>query len=117
MEIYKVLSENNLFQIIYSLKTTNIKRIKFKKQDEIISLIPFSIEKVSKISIDDIEFNFNSSSIIQIFQEDFSFYKNDNGSIWKVIFKIFIYIYCNILILFFFRYLIIIHGCIHKNIL
>ncbi|CAB4492540.1 hypothetical protein RhiirA1_538356 [Rhizophagus irregularis] len=84
VEIYKVLSENNLFQIIYSLKTTNIKRFKFKKQDEIISLIPFSIEKISKISIDDIEFNFNSSSIIQIFQEDFSFYKNDNGSIWKI---------------------------------
>lgn len=94
MKIYKVLSENNLFQIIYSLKTTNIKRFRFKNQDEIFRLIPFSVKEISKILIDDIEFNFDSSSIIQIFQENFSFHKNDNESIWKVIFNIYVlYIY------------------------
>ncbi|CAI2175803.1 10972_t:CDS:10 [Funneliformis geosporum] len=71
VKIYQVNPEDDSTPIVYSLKTTNIKRFKFKHLNE----------SISTIIIDETEFG--ALSIIQELRQICWFYKNDKENTWK----------------------------------
>ncbi|CAG8515817.1 2966_t:CDS:10 [Funneliformis caledonium] len=71
VKLYQVSPEDGLSSITYTLKTTNIRRFKFKNLNE----------NISTIIIDDTEFN--ALSMNQELRQSGWFYKNDNGNAWK----------------------------------